>query len=83
MAGEDVGMSESQPSERFGADVKEPAVKTLNSVVGAMAVDVLLNQYTQRQGHFPIWVYENNLQFAMYPDHDSVRLRQKVCYFCT
>lgn len=66
-----------------GADVKEPAVKTLNSVVGAMAVDVLLNQYTQRQGHFPIWVYENNLQFAMYPDHDSVRLRQKVCYFCT
>jgi molybdopterin/thiamine biosynthesis adenylyltransferase len=66
-----------------GHEVKEPAVKTLNSAVGGLAADMLLNQYTQRQAHVPIWVYENNLQFAMYPDHDSVRLRQKACYFCT
>jgi molybdopterin/thiamine biosynthesis adenylyltransferase len=66
-----------------GQEVKEPAVKTLNAILGAMTVDVLMNQFTQRQAHVPIQVYENNGQFSMYPDHDSVTLRQPACYFCT
>jgi len=33
-----------------GQEVKEPAVKTLNSIIGAMAVDALLNQFTE---HLP------------------------------
>lgn len=40
-----------------GQEVKEPAVKTLNSIVGAMAVDALLNQFTERQRHVPVIVY--------------------------
>jgi molybdopterin-synthase adenylyltransferase len=65
-----------------GEDVKQPAVKTLNSVVAAMAVDVLLNQFTQRQMHAPILVYENNKTAAMYRDESSVANRHKNCYFC-
>ena len=66
-----------------GRDVKEPAVKTLNSTVGSIAVDVLLNQFTQRQRHFPVWVYENNAQFAIYAELDSVEGRQMDCLFCS
>ena len=65
-----------------GQDVKEPAVKTLNAIVGAMAVDVLLNQYTQRQAHVPVWVYENNGWPCFYPDNGSVLARQKNCFHC-
>lgn len=65
-----------------GQDVKEPAVKTLNAIVGAMAVDVLLNQYTQRQAHVPVWVYENNGWPCFYPDDGSVLARQKNCFHC-
>ena len=37
-----------------GREVKEPAVKTLNAVVAGMAVDALVNQYTERQPHAPV-----------------------------
>lgn len=66
-----------------GHDVKEPAVKTLNSMVGALATDVILNQFTQRQPHHPIWVFESNRQFAIYADHDSVKSRAMDCLFCS
>lgn len=66
-----------------GHDVKEPAVKTLNSIVGGISAEVILNQFTQRQPHYPIWVFESNQQFAMYPDHDSANNRATNCYFCS
>lgn len=65
-----------------GQEVKEPAVKTLNAIVGAMAVEVLLNQYTERQPHAPIHVYENNRAMAMYEDTLSVEARNKHCFVC-
>lgn len=67
-----------------GHEVKEPAVKTLNSTVGALAADMLLNQYTQRQAHVPIWVYENNRQFSIYPDQAlELEVRRDTCYYCS
>ena len=66
-----------------GHEVKEPAVKTLNAIVGALTVDVLLNQYTYRQSHEPIWVYENNQGPALYADSDSASSRLENCYFCS
>jgi molybdopterin/thiamine biosynthesis adenylyltransferase len=66
-----------------GAHVKEPAVKTLNSIVGALAVDALLNQYTGRQISRPITVYENNNSPAIYIDDISVENRNKSCYLCS
>lgn len=65
-----------------GEEVKEPAVKTLNSIVGAMAVDVLVNQYTQRQEHKPVLVYENNKNTLIYEDNKSLANRNLECYFC-
>jgi molybdopterin/thiamine biosynthesis adenylyltransferase len=66
-----------------GHDVKEPAVKTLNSIVAALSADVMLNQFTQRQPHHPIWVFESNHQFAIYADHDSVNSRGMDCFLCS
>lgn len=65
-----------------GQEVKEPAVKTLNAIVGAMAVEVLLNQYTQRQAQNPILVFENNQAMSIYPDLESADQRNRDCYFC-
>lgn len=66
-----------------GREVKEPAVKTLNAILGAMTVDVLLNQYTHRQPHEPILVYENNQTPALYADTESVSSRLQNCFFCS
>ncbi|WP_200246739.1 ThiF family adenylyltransferase [Lamprobacter modestohalophilus] len=65
-----------------GQDVKEPAVKTLNSMLATLAVDTLLNQFTGRQAHRPIQVYENNLEPCIYADHDSLEQRTKECFHC-
>jgi len=65
-----------------GRDVKEPAVKTLNALLGALAVDALLNQYTQRQAHVPVLVYENNSLPCIYPESVSVAQRPKDCFHC-
>lgn len=62
-----------------GADVKEPAVKTLNSMLANIAVDVLINQFTERQGHRAIWVYENNTGPCIYPDLESIAERARRC----
>ena len=64
-----------------GRSVVEPAVKTLNSAVATLAVEVLMNQYTGRQPHQPILVYENNRLPTIYPDQDSVRFRPP-CFSC-
>jgi len=65
-----------------GHEVKEPAVKTLNSIIGAMTVDLLINQFTLRQAPLPIWVYESNRQFSIYPDQFALGADEDPCYFC-
>lgn len=65
-----------------GADVKEPAIKTLNSIMGAILVDVLLNQYLNNQQHHPIIVYENNHVPKIYFDEISVKTKNKECDVC-
>lgn len=65
-----------------GQEVNEPAVKTLNAILGAMAADSLINQTTLRQAHVPIWVYESNRQFSIYPDQTSLGGRRASCYYC-
>lgn len=62
-----------------GLEVKEPAVKTLNAIVACIAADVLVNHYTDRQKHEPIWVYEDNAAKAIYPDRDSLAFRTRNC----
>ena len=66
-----------------GQDVKEPAVKTLNSLIGAVVVDVLVNQYTLRQSHYPIIVYENNNQPNLYAENQEINRRIKNCFYCS
>jgi molybdopterin/thiamine biosynthesis adenylyltransferase len=65
-----------------GQDVKEPAVKTLNAFVATMAVEMLINQYTDARRHVPILVYENNGAMSVYEDRESVRVRNKQCFLC-
>ena len=65
-----------------GKDIKEPAVKTLNTFLATMAVDVLINQYTEASRHVPILVYENNGSMSIYEDRESVQQRNKRCFLC-
>lgn len=65
-----------------GQDIKEPAVKTLNTFVATMAVEVLINQYTDMRRHVPVLVYENNGSMSLYEDRESVQLRNKQCFLC-
>lgn len=65
-----------------GKDVKEPAVKTLNTSVATMAVEVLINQYTDLRKHVPILVYEHNGHMSIYEDRESVQGRNKQCFLC-
>src|SRR3989440_6313494 len=51
-----------------GKDIKEPAVKTLNTSLATMAEVVLINQYTDVRRHVPILVYENNGSKKSYED---------------
>jgi molybdopterin-synthase adenylyltransferase len=66
-----------------GQDVKEPAVKTLNAFVATMAVEVLINQYTEMRRHVPLLIYENNSQMSLYEDRESLQQRNKHCFLCT
>lgn len=65
-----------------GMDVKEPAVKTLNTAIATMAVEVLINQYTDGRRHRPVLVYENNEQMSIYEDRESTQHRNKHCFLC-
>ena len=65
-----------------GKDIKEPAVKTLNTFLATMAVDVLINQYTDARRHVPVLVYENNGYMSIYQDRESVQQRNKHCFLC-
>ena len=65
-----------------GKDIKEPAVKTLNSILGQMTVDILVNQYTQRLKHQPLVVYERNKTAVIYEDKQSLEHRNLSCSTC-
>ncbi len=65
-----------------GRDVKEPAVKTLNTHLATMAVDVLVNQYTERERDAVIMVYEDNGFPVIYEDTESLRYRDLHCRVC-
>ena len=65
-----------------GMDMKEPAVKTLNSIIAGLTVDSLVNQYTQRQRTIPVLVYENNESPCVYEDKESVEFRRHDCNIC-
>jgi molybdopterin/thiamine biosynthesis adenylyltransferase len=65
-----------------GANVKEPAVKTLNGVVASLAVEQLIDQYTRRTTQQPILVYERNKQSVIYGDLESLENRNKHCMTC-
>jgi molybdopterin/thiamine biosynthesis adenylyltransferase len=65
-----------------GKDIKEPAVKTLNTFLATMAVEVLINQYTDARRHVPVLVYANNGYMGMYEDRESVQQRNKHCFLC-
>jgi len=66
-----------------GKEIKEPAVKTLNAIVGQMTVDILINQYTNQRKHQTICVYERNISPVIYEDKESVRNRNLECYVCS
>ena len=65
-----------------GHDVKDPAVKTLNSMVATIATDVLINQYTERQKDQFVIEYENNESPMIYEDVDCIRKRNLECHLC-
>jgi molybdopterin/thiamine biosynthesis adenylyltransferase len=65
-----------------GKDIKEPAVKTLNSILGQMTVDILVNQYTNRLRHQTISVYERNISSMIYEDKESLKNRSLNCAIC-
>jgi hypothetical protein len=50
--------------------------------LATMAVEVLVNQYTDVRRHVPILVYENNGYMSIYEDRESVQLRNKHCFIC-
>ena len=66
-----------------GMDVKEPAVKTLNTHLATLAVDTLVNQYTERQRDAVIRVYEDNAAPVIYEDVESVECRDLNCHICS
>lgn len=66
-----------------GREVKEPAVKTLNTHLATMAVDVLVNQYTERERDAVITVYEDNGFPVIYEDTESVKCRNLECPVCS
>ena len=65
-----------------GKDVHEPAVKTLNTYLATMAVDTLVNQYTERRRDAVILVYEDNQSQSIYEDIESLERRPRTCNVC-
>lgn len=66
-----------------GLDVKEPAVKTLNSIIGSLAVECLVDQYRREATHEPIVIYESHNGPCLYPDRDSFERLELGCSACS
>lgn len=65
-----------------GLEIKDPAVKTLNSIMAAITVDTLINEYTGLRKNHPITVYENNNSLKIYIDDSSLQNRKFHCSIC-
>ncbi len=66
-----------------GLDVKEPAVKTLNTILATLAVERLLDQYQPNRKDIPILVYENTPVRAVYEDRLTLENRNPSgCSVC-
>lgn len=65
-----------------GLDIKEPAVKTLNAIMGSITVDALMNEYTNMRENYPITVYENNKALRIYNDDVTIKKRKTTCSIC-
>lgn len=65
-----------------GHDVKDPAVKTLNSMIATIATDVLINQYTERQKDQFVIEFENNELPIIYEDVHCIKKRHLKCHIC-
>jgi hypothetical protein len=65
-----------------GSDVHEPAVKTLNTHLATLAVDVLVNQYTGRRRDSHVLVFEDNEGPCIYEDRAAYQIRNLNCAVC-
>lgn len=61
---------------------KEPAVKTLNTILASLGVDSYINEFTNYNRESSILVYENNKIPIIYEDNISIKNRKKDCYVC-
>lgn len=66
-----------------GMEMKEPAVKTLNTMIATMAVDRLVDQFLPNRPDIPILVYEHNQVSAIYEDRTSLEQRALSCSYCS
>lgn len=65
-----------------GMSVKEPAVKTLNAMIGTLAIECLVDQYRSDAVHAPILVYESHHGPCLYPDRNSLEMLRTGCGLC-
>lgn len=65
-----------------GIAVKEPAVKTLNAIIGAVAVEILTNNYQEGMVNEPILIYESHRGACLYPDRGAFALLETGCANC-
>ncbi|MDX8337018.1 ThiF family adenylyltransferase [Candidatus Cetobacterium colombiensis] len=61
---------------------KEPAVKTLNTILASLGVDSYVNEFTNYNRESSILVYENNKIPIIYEDNISIKNKNKNCYVC-
>ncbi len=82
-AGADISNQLEKKGYVDGKTVKEPAVKTLNSILGQLTVNTIVNQFVEKTKHQIITVFENNFVPSIYEDHESVANRRLLCGTCT
>lgn len=61
---------------------KEPAVKTLNTILASLGVDSYINEFITYSRESAILVYENNKIPIIYEDNISIKNRRKNCFIC-
>ncbi|MGL5779135.1 ThiF family adenylyltransferase, partial [Cetobacterium sp.] len=61
---------------------KEPAVKTLNTILASLGVDSFINEFITYSRESAILVYENNKIPIIYEDNISIKNRKKNCFIC-
>lgn len=69
-------------SKGYIKNEKEPAVKTLNSILASLSVDNYINEFTNFTKDISILIYENNKIPLIYEDIISIKNRRKNCLIC-